>query len=64
MVNSVTIAGVKVAEILMDDALMDDALMDKSMGSSCPCGSGQLLSACCGLLHAAQHAQSAEQIMR
>ena len=31
---------------------------------TCPCGSGQLLSECCGLLHAGQPAQSAEQLMR
>ena len=31
---------------------------------TCRCGSGQLLSECCGLLHAGRHAQSAEQLMR
>lgn len=38
--------------------------MNEMMDSPCPCCSGQLLSACCALLHAGQNAQSAEQLMR
>ncbi|WP_394238897.1 YchJ family protein [Pseudomonas anguilliseptica] len=35
------------------------------MGSTtCPCGSGQLLAACCGLYHAGTPAPSAEALMR
>ena len=38
--------------------------MDKNLSSACACGSGQLLSACCALLHTGQNALSAEQLMR
>ena len=33
-------------------------------GLVCPCGSGQLLKACCAVLHAGKVAASAEQLMR
>ncbi|MDX8395224.1 MAG: YchJ family metal-binding protein [Mariprofundaceae bacterium] len=31
---------------------------------ACPCGSGQTLASCCGLLHAGQAAPTAESLMR
>ncbi len=38
--------------------------LEWAMDLPCPCGSGQLFGSCCQLLHAGQHAQSAEQLMR
>jgi SEC-C motif-containing protein len=38
---------------------------EKTMsGAACPCGSGRLLEACCGRLHAGEPAADAESLMR
>lgn len=49
---------------MLDNKMLDNVMLEQCMNLSCPCGSGQLLSGCCALLHAGQNAQSAEQLMR
>jgi SEC-C motif-containing protein len=50
-----------VAEHSAKAALLDKEAMS---GEVCPCGSGELLEACCGRLHAGAPAADAESLMR
>lgn len=49
---------------MLDQVMIGGAKSDAAMDLPCPCGSGQLLSACCAPLHAGVAAASAEQLMR
>ena len=48
----------------MHGSIIQPTKFIQSASLVCPCGSGQLLKACCAVLHAGQVAASAEQLMR